>query len=156
MQEKFFINLPKKTASGFSTNADILESLKDEYPIAGIVLEYRALEKLRSTYIQSLPHEINSKTNRIHCTFNQSVAATGRLSCQDPNLQNIPVRTEAGRKIRESFRPEHPNWSYLAADYSQIELRLLAHFSEDPNLLMPFKIMKISIPLLLLPFLIFL
>lgn len=139
LQEKFLINLPKKTVSGFSTNADILENLKDEHPIAGVILDYRTLEKLRSTYIQSLPHEVNEKTHRIHCTLNQSVAATGRLSCQNPNLQNIPVRTEAGRKIRESFKPQHPHWSYLAADYSQIELRLLAHFSEDPNLIHAFQ-----------------
>lgn len=139
LQNKLLIPLPKKTASGFSTNADILESLKDEYPIAGVILEYRTLEKLRSTYIQCLPDEINQQTHRIHCTLNQSIAATGRLSCQDPNLQNIPVRTEAGRKIRESFRPQHPDWSYLAADYSQIELRLLAHFSEDPNMISAFQ-----------------
>lgn len=139
LQDKLLIALPKKTASGFSTNADVLESLKDEYPIAEVILDYRSLEKLRSTYIQSLPEDVQPKTHRIHCTFNQSVAATGRLSCQDPNLQNIPVRTEAGRKIRESFRPQLPNWSYLAADYSQIELRLLAHFSEDPNMVNAFQ-----------------
>lgn len=136
---KLSIPLPKKTASGFSTNAEILESLKEEYPIANAILEYRTLEKLRSTYIQSLPEEINQRTLRIHCTLNQFIAATGRLSCQDPNLQNIPVRTEAGRKIRESFRPQHIGWSYLAADYSQIELRLLAHFSEDPSLINAFQ-----------------
>lgn len=139
LQNKLSIPLPKKTASGFSTNADILQSLKDDYPIANALLEYRTLEKLRSTYIQCLPAEINSKTQRIHCTFNQSIAATGRLSSQDPNLQNIPVRTEAGRKIRESFRPQHTHWSYLAADYSQIELRLLAHFSEDPSMIEAFE-----------------
>lgn len=139
LQDKLHIVLPKKTASGFSTNADILESLEDQYPIASVILEYRTLEKLRSTYIQSLPLEVNPKTHRIHCTFNQSVTATGRLSCQDPNLQNIPVRTEAGRKIRESFRPQNPNWSYLGADYSQIELRLLAHFSEDPEMIRAFQ-----------------
>lgn len=136
---KLSIPLPKKTATGFSTNADILESLKDEYPIASAILEYRSLEKLRSTYIQCLPDEINQKTQRIHCNFNQSIAATGRLSCQDPNLQNIPVRTEAGRKIRESFRPQKEGWSYLAADYSQIELRLLAHFSDDPSMVNAFQ-----------------
>jgi DNA polymerase-1 len=139
LQEKLLIPLPKKTASGFSTNADILESLKDVYPIAGVILEYRTLEKLRSTYIQSLPEEVLSTTNRIHSTFNQSVAATGRLASQDPNLQNIPIRTEAGRKIREAFHPQSSDWSYLAADYSQIELRLLAHFSEDPNLIRAFQ-----------------
>jgi DNA polymerase-1 len=134
VMQNLLIPLPKKTASGFSTNADILESLKEEYPIASVILEYRTLEKLRSTYVHSLPLEVNEKTERIHSNFNQSVTATGRLSCQDPNLQNIPVRTEAGRKIREAFRPQRPNWSYLSADYSQIELRLLAHFSEDPTM----------------------
>lgn len=137
--EKMGIRAPKKTATGLSTNADVLESLKDQYPIAGKLLEYRALEKLRSTYIDTLPAEINAKTGRIHCTFNQTVAATGRLSCQDPNLQNIPVRTQLGLKLREAFRPQKPGWSYLAADYSQIELRLLAHLSEDPNLVEAFR-----------------
>lgn len=139
LQNKLAIPLPKKTATGFSTNAEILESLKDDYPIAHAILEYRTLEKLRSTYIQCLPEEINQQTHRIHCTLNQFIAATGRLSCQDPNLQNIPVRTEAGRQIRESFRPQYPGWSYIAADYSQIELRLLAHFSEDPSMLHAFQ-----------------
>lgn len=136
---KLGIKAPRKTATGLSTNADVLESLKNTYPIAGKIQEYRTLEKLRSTYIDTLPNEIHPKTHRIHCTFNQSVTATGRLSCQDPNLQNIPIRTEEGRKIREAFRPEKKGWSYLGADYSQIELRLLAHFSEDPILVNAFK-----------------
>ena len=138
--QKLGIKSTKKTASGqMRTDSDVLESLSSKYPIAGLLLEYRVLEKLRSTYVESLPAEVNSKTHRIHCTFNQSVAATGRLSCQTPNLQNIPVRTAAGRKIREAFRPALEGWSFLAADYSQIELRLLAHFSEDPNLVEAFK-----------------
>jgi DNA polymerase-1 len=136
--EKMGIRPPKKTATGHSTNAEVLESLKDQYPIAANLLEYRSLEKLRSTYVETLPEEVHPRTHRIHCTFNQSMAATGRLSCQDPNLQNIPVRTEVGRKIREAFRPQLPGWSYLAADYSQIELRLLAHLSEDPILMKAF------------------
>lgn len=135
---KLGIKAPKKTATGLSTNADVLESLRDVHPITGKILEYRTLEKLRSTYLDALPFEVYSKTDRIHCTFNQTVAATGRLSCQDPNLQNIPIRTEIGRKIREGFRPEKEGWSYLGADYSQIELRLLAHFSEDKNLIEAF------------------
>src|SRR5262249_42932690 len=114
LQEKLHIPMPKKTATGFSTNVDVLESLKDDYPIASLILEYRTLEKLRSTYTHSLPFEVNAKTGRIHCSFNQSVAATGRLSSQDPNLQNIPVRTEVGRKIREAFHPQKAGWSYLA------------------------------------------
>lgn len=135
---KMGIKAPKKTATGLSTNADVLESLQNDYPIAGKILEYRTLEKLRSTYIDSLPEDVYTKTERIHCTFNQTVAATGRLSCQDPNLQNIPIRTEVGRTIRRAFRPQKEGWSYLAADYSQIELRLLAHLSEDPNLIQAF------------------
>lgn len=138
LQDKLHIPLPKKIATGFSTNADVLDSLKNKFPIASVILEYRTLEKLRSTYVENLPHDVNPKTQRIHCTFNQSVAATGRLSCQDPNLQNIPVRTEIGRQIREAFRPQQPGWSYLGADYSQIELRILAHLSDDPNLIKAF------------------
>lgn len=136
--EKMNIKPPKKTATGLSTSAEVLDYLKWQYPIAGKIQEYRVLEKLRSTYVDSLPHEVNPQTKRIHPTFNQVVAATGRLSCQDPNLQNIPVRTEVGRKIREAFRPQLENWSFLAADYSQIELRLLAHLSEDPILIKAF------------------
>jgi DNA polymerase-1 len=128
----------KKIASGHSTNADVLESLKGNYPIAFKLLEYRQLEKLRSTYIDALPSEIEPKTGRIHCTFNQTGTATGRLACQNPNLQNIPVRSEEGKKIRAAFRPEKSDWSYLAGDYSQIELRILAHLSEDPILLEAF------------------
>ncbi len=135
---KMGIHPPKKTATGLSTNVDVLESLREKYPIAGKILEYRSLEKLRSTYIDTLPLEIYPKTKRIHCTFNQTVAATGRLSCQDPNLQNIPTRTDLGKKIRKAFLPEKQGWSYLAADYSQIELRLLAHLSDDPDLIKAF------------------
>jgi DNA polymerase-1 len=136
---KLGLSAPKKTATGFSTNADVLEELAGQHPIAEKLLEYRSLEKLRSTYIETLPEEVNPRTHRIHPTFNQVVAATGRLSCQNPNLQNIPTRTELGRDIRQAFRPEKKGWSYLAADYSQIELRLVAHFSEDPNLIKAFK-----------------
>lgn len=136
--DKLGIKAPKKTATGLSTNAEVLESLKDRYPIAGKLIDYRLLEKLRSTYVDALPLQ-TSPEGRIHCTFNQSVAATGRLSSQDPNLQNIPIRSEVGRSIREAFRPEKPDWSFLSADYSQIELRLLAHFSEDPTLMHAFQ-----------------
>jgi len=136
--EKMGISPPKKTATGFSTSADVLEDLQDDVPIVSKILEYRTLEKLRSTYVDSLPEEINPKTGRIHCTFNQSVAATGRLSCQDPNLQNIPIRSFIGKEIRTAFKPQQSHWSFLSADYSQIELRLLAHLSEDPVLLKAF------------------
>ncbi|MBS4168236.1 DNA polymerase I [Parachlamydia sp. AcF125] len=143
VSELLFIKLgipaPKKTATGLSTSAEVLEFLKNDYPLAGKILEYRLLEKLRSTYVDALPSQLDSKTHRIHSTFNQSVAATGRLSSQDPNLQNIPIRSEEGRKIRAAFRPEKEGWSFLSADYSQIELRLLAHLSEDPVLMAAFQ-----------------
>lgn len=137
--EKMGIKPPKKTTTGFSTAADVLETLKDESPIVEELIEYRTLEKLRSTYVDALPNQINPSTSRIHCTFNQSVAATGRLSCQDPNLQNIPVKTQEGKKIRAAFRPEKSHHSFVSADYSQVELRLLAHLSEDPALLKAFR-----------------
>ncbi len=137
--EKLSIAPAKKTATGsFSTSADTLEELQESSPIIPLILKYRTLEKLRSTYVDVLPAQVNPETKRIHCTFNQSVTATGRLSCQDPNLQNIPVRSAEGLKIRSAFRPKLPLYSFLAADYSQIELRLLAHFSEDPQLLQAF------------------
>lgn len=128
----------KKTKSGQSTGAEVLEMLQDEHEVIPLILSYRSLEKLRSTYIDSLPLQIDTQTNRIHCSFNQSVTATGRLSCKDPNLQNIPVRSTEGRKIRHAFKPGKPHWSFLGLDYSQIELRLLAHLSEDPKLIEAF------------------
>ncbi len=137
--DKMGITPPKKTKAGFSTSAKILETLQADHPIAKKMLEFRSLEKLRSSYIETLPKEINPKTGRIHPTFNQSVAATGRLSCQSPNLQQIPIRTPLGREIRKAFKPEKEGWSFLSADYSQIELRLLAHFSEDPRLISAFE-----------------
>ncbi|MCH9630569.1 MAG: DNA polymerase I [Chlamydiia bacterium] len=129
----------KKKQEQRSTSAAILELLKGEYPICEEVLKYRVLEKLRSTYVESLPLQILDKTKKIHCTFNQSVAATGRLSCTDPNLQNIPIRTEMGRTIREAFKPMKEGYSFLAADYSQIELRILAHLSGETALIEAFK-----------------
>jgi DNA polymerase-1 len=129
----------KNATTGFSTSADVLESLENEHPIISSILQYRTFEKLRSTYVDSLPDQIHPKTRRIHCNFNQSVTATGRLSCQDPNLQNIPVRSEIGNQIRAAFRPEDPHSVFLAADYSQIELRIVAHFSEDATLVKAFK-----------------
>lgn len=132
--EKLGIKTAKKTTSGMSTSADELEKVRHQHPIIDQMLEYRTLEKLRSTYVDTLPTQINTKDNRIHCNFNQTVAATGRLASQDPNLQNIPVRTEQGQRIREAFKPQKEGWSFLAADYSQIELRLLAHLCEDEHL----------------------
>ncbi len=136
--EKMGIAPPKKTTTGFSTSAEVLEELQNTVPIAAILLQYRTVEKLRSTYVDSLPDDINPVTGRIHTTFNQSVAATGRLACQDPNLQNIPVRSKEGKKVRSAFKPQKHGWSFLSADYSQIELRLLAHLSEDPTLIKAF------------------
>ncbi|MEK7339159.1 MAG: DNA polymerase I, partial [Verrucomicrobiota bacterium] len=136
--EKLQIKPPKKTITGYSTSIDVLDALKEEYPIIKKIIEYRTLEKMRSTYADSLPLQVNPITKRIHCTFNQSIAATGRLSCQNPNLQNIPVRTEEGKKIRQAFEPQELDYSFLSADYSQIELRILAHLSEDPALIQAF------------------
>lgn len=137
--EKLGMKPPSRKKTEFSTSADVLEDLAEDHPIVHQILEYRGLEKLRSTYVEALPLSIHPKTHRIHCTFSQSVAATGRLSCQDPNLQNIPVRTETGLSIRSCFKPQHPGWSYVGGDYSQIELRVLAHFSEDPELVRAFR-----------------
>lgn len=126
-----------KTKS-LSTAADILETLALDHPIAALVLEYRQLTKLKGTYVDALPALIHPATGRIHTTFNPAGAATGRLSSSNPNLQNIPIRTELGREIRAAFVPE-PGWKLVVADYSQIELRLLAHFSRDPVLLDAFR-----------------
>lgn len=127
----------KQTA--FATGKEVLETLQEEHPVIPLILEYRVLAKLLSTYVDALPLEVNQKTGRIHCTFNQSVTATGRLSATNPNLQNIPIRSKEGKKIREAFKPQKPGWSYICADYSQIELRILAHFSEEPVLIKAFK-----------------
>lgn len=136
--DKLGMKKPRNAKTAFSTGADVLEELSLEYPIAQHILTYRSLEKLRATYVEALPLSINPKTDRIHCTFNQSVAATGRLSCQDPNLQNIPIRSKEGNAIRSCFKPQKKGWSFIGGDYSQIELRLLAHFSNDPDLIKAF------------------
>lgn len=154
--EKFNINSPKKVgeilfdklslkvkgkkSAKNSTNAKVLEQLAENYEIASKILEYRHLMKLKSTYIEALPKLINIKDNRIHTTYNQFATNTGRLSSTNPNLQNIPIRTELGAKIRRAFVPKNKETSLiLSADYSQIELRLLAHFSNDENLIEAFK-----------------
>jgi DNA polymerase-1 len=137
--EKMGIHPPKKTKTGFSTNAEVLEGLRNEHPIAEVILEHRSLAKLLSTYVDALPEEILDKTGRIHSTYNQGVTATGRLSSQNPNLQNIPVRTDEGRRIRKAFCPQEMGWSFVGGDYSQIELRLLAHLCEDPQLIQAFE-----------------
>lgn len=121
----------KKTKTGYSTDATVLETLADDYEIVNLMLEYRQLAKLESTYISALPKLVNEKSGRLHSSFNQIGASTGRLSSNNPNLQNIPIRTELGSKIRESFITQDKDSLILAADYSQIELRLLAIFSGD-------------------------
>ncbi|MCW8131673.1 MAG: DNA polymerase I [Planctomycetota bacterium] len=154
--ERFTINSPKqlgailfgkmglaskaKTATGQqSTSEDVLQGLANQgHELPKLVLEFRQFAKLKSTYVDLLPNMINPKTGRIHASFNQTGAETGRLSSNDPNLQNIPVRSDIGRSIRAAFKPGEPGWKILGADYSQIELRILAHYSQDPVLLKAF------------------
>ncbi|MHC4396116.1 MAG: DNA polymerase I [Planctomycetota bacterium] len=121
--------------TGRSTDAAVLEQLADQHPIVELLLQYRQLSKLQNTYVGKLGQLINPRTDRVHASFNQTITATGRLSSSNPNLQNIPIRTELGRKIRSAFIPKNKTDCILSADYSQIELRLLAHFSEDKALL---------------------
>ncbi len=121
----------KKTKTGPSTDADVLEQLAPSHPLPAKIVEYRQFAKLKNTYVDALPVMIHPETGRVHGSFNQVVAATGRLSSSEPNLQNIPIRTEEGREIRSAFVPGYPGWKLLAADYSQIELRILAHYSQD-------------------------
>jgi DNA polymerase I len=130
------LKLPKgrKTKTGYSTDSEVLEDLAAEQPVARAVLEYRQTAKLSSTYVEALPRLVDSSTGRIHAQFNQTVAATGRLSSSDPNLQNIPIRTPQGKRIRRAFIAQRSGEILLSADYSQIELRLLAHLSGDPGL----------------------
>ncbi|HUU55569.1 MAG TPA: DNA polymerase I [Armatimonadota bacterium] len=128
----------KRTKSGYSTAAAVLVGLSD-YEIVGKILEYREVTKLKSTYVDALPPLVNPATGRIHTSFNQAVTATGRLSSTDPNLQNIPIRTEAGMEIRRAFVAGDPDHLLLSADYSQIELRILAHITEDENLIAIFR-----------------
>lgn len=136
--EKLHMPAGKKTKTGYSTAAGVLESLADDHQIIRDILEYRTLSKLISTYLDALDELIRPETGRIHTSFNQTVTATGRLSSSDPNLQNIPVRTAEGKKIRSLFVPG-PGYKYfISADYSQIELRILAHMSEDQNLINAF------------------
>ncbi|MGH7693079.1 MAG: DNA polymerase I, partial [Candidatus Dormibacteria bacterium] len=124
----------RRTKTGRSTDAQALELLREEHPVVSLVLEWRQLTKLKSTYVDALPLLVDPDDGRVHTSFNQAVAATGRLSSSDPNLQNIPIRTEEGRRIRAAFVPEREGWILVSADYSQIELRVLAHLSQDPRL----------------------
>ncbi len=143
---KFNINSPKQLgevlfdklelSSGRkrSTAVNVLEKLRDEHPLPGLILDYRTLTKLQNTYVDALPNLVNKQTGRVHSSFNQTVASTGRLSSSEPNFQNIPIRTDIGREIRKSFIPQRTGWKLLSADYSQIELRVMAHLSKDPEL----------------------
>ena len=136
------IGLPKtkRTKTGYSTDANSLENLKGLHPVVDLILDYRQISKLKSTYVDTLPELINPVTGRIHTSYNQVGSATGRMSSSDPNLQNIPVRTELGRQVRRAFIAEEaPDWVLFSADYSQIELRVLAHLSQDPELLEAFR-----------------
>lgn len=128
----------KRTKTARSTDHEVLEQLALQHPLPEAILQHRTLAKLQSTYLEALPRQLNTSTRRVHTRFNQAVAATGRLSSSDPNLQNIPIRNELGRRIREAFVAKD-GWWLLSADYSQIELRILAHLSKDPELLDAFK-----------------
>ena len=129
---------PKKTKTGqYVTSEEVLESLRSKHEIVGKILEHRGLKKLLGTYVDALPQLINPRTGRIHTSFNQAVTATGRLSSSNPNLQNIPVRDDDGKEIRKAFIPDD-GCAFFSADYSQIELRIMAHLSQDPNMIEAF------------------
>jgi len=136
--ERLRLPVIKKTKTGYSTNADVLNALAPQHKVVSFIMEYRELDKLKNTYIDKLPFLVNSKTKRIHTSFHQTVTSTGRLSSSEPNLQNIPIRTEMGREIRKAFIAEE-GLVLLSVDYSQIELRILAHLSRDESLLNAFK-----------------
>ncbi|MCX7011630.1 MAG: DNA polymerase I, partial [Candidatus Sumerlaeota bacterium] len=129
----------KEGKTGYSTDLSVLEKLADLHPLPRLLVEYRLYDKLLGTYVEPLPSLVNPQTGRLHCSFSQIIAATGRLSCHDPNLQNIPVRSDLGREIRRAFVPNREGEALLAADYSQIELRVLAHLTRDEALLGAFR-----------------
>lgn len=137
--EQLDLEVIKRTKTGPSTDKEVLNELAGRgHKVPRLILEYRELEKLRSTYVDALPELVHPETGRVHTSFNQTVASTGRLSSSDPNLQNIPIRTDRGRQIRKAFVAE-PGWKLLGADYSQVELRVLAHLSQDPAFLEAFR-----------------
>ena len=136
------LGLPKqglrKTQSGhYSTAAEVLEKLRGRHPVIELILEHRQIAKIKSTYVDAFPQLVNPETGRLHTSYNQTGTVTGRLSSSEPNLQNIPIRTELGRRVRRAFRAE-PGWLFLGADYSQVELRIVAHISQDPAMLAAF------------------
>ena len=143
IQDEAGVKRPKKTKTGWATDHATLTQNYADVPIVKALLEYREVSKLKSTYVDALPRFVNPKTGRVHCSFSQTTAATGRLASSDPNLQNIPVRTERGKRLRQAFiarePDEHGEWVLLAADYSQVELRILAHLSGDPALSKAFR-----------------
>jgi DNA polymerase-1 len=128
----------RKTTHGFSTAADVLDDLRGQHPIIDKILEYRELTKLQGTYVEALPRLIHPQTGRVHTSFNQTGASTGRLSSSNPNLQNIPIRTDAGRAVRRAFIAP-PGWQLISVDYSQVELRIMAHVAQEPTLLQAFR-----------------
>jgi len=142
IQEQAGVKRPKKTKTGWATDAETLSSKYPGVEIVAALLEYREVAKLKNTYVDALPRYVNAETGRIHCSFSQVSAATGRLASSDPNLQNIPVRSERGRRLRQAFVPrlpdEHGEWLLFAADYSQIELRVMAHMSGDEHMIQAF------------------
>lgn len=143
IHEEAGVKNPKRTKTGYSTDASTLSDNYADVPIVAKLLEYRELTKLKSTYVDALPRFVHPQTKRVHCSFSQVSAATGRLACSDPNLQNIPIRTERGRRLRRAFVPreadERGTWCFLAADYSQIELRVMAHLSGDALMIQAFE-----------------
>jgi len=129
--DKLQITPTKKTPTGIpSTSEEVLEELSNDYPLPKVVLEHRGLSKLKNTYTDKLPKMVNAKSGRVHTSYNQAVAITGRLASSDPNLQNIPIKTSEGRKVREAFVAKE-NSQIFSCDYSQIELRIMAHLSQD-------------------------
>jgi len=137
--EKLRLEPHRRTKTGYSTDYSVLIKLVDQHPIIEKLLQYRELSKLKSTYIDALPKLVHPRTKRLHTTFSQTITTTGRLTSSNPNLQNIPIRTELGLRIREAFIPTRPSDQFLVADYSQIELRILAHLSQDQGLLRAFR-----------------